>query len=215
MIQILVAEGLTLTRAGYLALLTACPRLSVVGEAANGHDAIRLANDLNPTVILMNRIMPEVNGIEACRRIHTAQPNIRIIMLSQETTPRCLVECLQAGAASFFPMTSSFTELLAAIDAVTLTGGYLSPSLTRMAVDKYYCQARGQNDISELNTISRREREVLRFIAEGNSSVAIAKTMRISARTVDTHRQNMMKKLGIHSIPGLTKIALRNGLCTL
>jgi DNA-binding NarL/FixJ family response regulator len=215
MIEILVAEDQTLTRAGYHALLKASPGLNVVGEAANGHDAIRVAKELNPHVILMNRAMPEISGVEACRQIHTAQPCIRIIILSQESTHRFLFESLQAGAAGFFPLMSSFTELLSAIQTVTNTGTYLNPSLTRMAVDKYYRQAQGQNDISELGPISGREREVLRFIAEGNSSAAIAKTMSISARTVDTHRQNMMKKLGVHSISGLTRIALRNGLCTL
>src|SRR5262245_45427107 len=215
MIKVLLVEDLTLARAGFRALLDGSKDLEVVGEAANGREAVRLAKKLSPQVILMDIAMPEMNGIEATRQIHVAQPHIRILMLSMHVNRQYLFESLQAGAAGFIPKDSAFSELLAAIHSVVTSGTYLSPPLAHLVLDDYFRRAQGKHEISELEILSSREREVLQLIAEGNSSADIAQVMHISARTVDTHRHNIMKKLDIHSIAGLTKFAIRNGLCSL
>lgn len=215
MIRVLVVEDLTLSRAGVRALLQTSDKIEVVGEAANGREAIRLAKKLDPDVILMDVAMPEMNGIEATRTIHAEQPHIRILILSMHSNRQYLFESLQAGAAGFVPKDVAFSELLSAIHAVHTNGTYLSPPLAHLVMDDYFRRAQGKNEISELAVLSGREREVLQLIAEGNSSAEIAQSMHISARTVDTHRHNIMKKLDIHSIAGLTKFAIRNGLCSL
>lgn len=215
MIRVLVVEDLTLSRAGVRALLQTSDKIEVVGEAANGREAIRLAKKLEPDVILMDVAMPEMNGIEATRQIHAEHPQIRVLMLSMHSNRQYLFESLQAGAAGFVPKDVAFSELLSAIHAVVTKGTYLSPPLAHMVMDDYFRRAQGKNEVSELAVLSGREREVLQLIAEGNSSAEVAQIMHISARTVDTHRHNIMKKLDIHSIAGLTKFAIRNGLCSL
>src|SRR5262249_5345043 len=120
-----------------------------------------------------------------------------------------------AGAAGFVPKDSAFNELVAAIQGVVSNGTYLSPPLAGLVLDDYFRRAQGKSEVSEVEILSSREREVLQLIAEGNSSAEIAQAMHISARTVDTHRHNIMKKLDIHSIAGLTKFAIRHGLCSL
>jgi len=215
MIKVLLVEDQTLPRAGFRALLDTSDALEVVGEAANGREAVKQAKKLNPDVILMDVAMPEMNGIEATRQIHAAQPQVRILMLSMHTNRQYLFESLRAGAAGFVPKDSAFTELVSAIQSVMTSGTYLSPPLAHLVLDDYFRRAQGKNEMSEVEILSSREREVLQLIAEGNSSAEIAQSMHISARTVDTHRHNIMKKLDIHSIAGLTKFAIRHGLCTL
>ncbi len=215
MIKVLLVEDLTLARAGLRALLDTSNEVEVVGEAANGREAVKLSKKLNPDVVLMDVAMPDMNGIEATRQIHEAQPDIRVLMLSMYANRQYLFESLQAGAAGFVPKDSAFSELLDAIRAVSTNGTYLSPPLSELVLDDYFRRAQGKNEASELEILTSREREVLQLIAEGNPSSEIAVAMHISARTVDTHRHNIMKKLDIHTIAGLTKFAIRHGLCSL
>jgi len=218
-IKVLLVEGQALSRAGFHALLDTRDELEVVGEAANGLDAIRLAKKLNPDVVLMDRDVPQANGIEATRRIHTTQPHIRIIILFMDTNRQFLFETLRAGAAGIVPMDATFTELLSAIHAVVTSGKYLNPQLAHLVLDDYFRRTQGskkaKNVINDLELISGREREVLQLIADGNSSPEIATALQISARTVDAHRHHIMQKLDINSIAGLTRFAIRHGLCVL
>jgi DNA-binding NarL/FixJ family response regulator len=163
----------------------------------------------------MDLAMPKMNGIEATRQINAAQPHIRILVLSGDVSRQELFESLQAGAAGVVPKDSPFTELLSAIRTVLASGTYMSPLHAHLVVDDYFRRAQGKNEVSELEMLSKREREVLRLIADGNSSSEIAKAIHISVRTVDTHRHNVMKKLDIHTIAGLTRFAIRHGLCSL
>jgi DNA-binding NarL/FixJ family response regulator len=215
MIKVLLVDDMTLTRSGIRALLEDSGEVEVIGEAGNGREAIKQARKLNPAVILMDVTMPELNGIEATRQIHEAQPDIRILMLSIHTDSQYLFESLRAGAAGYVPKNAAFAELLAAIHTVAAGGTYVSPALAGTALEDYVRLAQGKNEVSELEKLSSREREVLQLIAEGNSSPAIARRLHISSRTVDTHRHNIMQKLAIHSVAGLTKFAIRHGVCSL
>ena len=214
-VKLLLVEDQTLTRAGLLALLENSAEVEVVGEAANGREAIKQAKKLDPDLILMDVAMPELNGIEAARQIHVSQPNIRIIMVSMYTDRQYIFESLRAGASGYVPKDVAFTELLEAIQSVVAGGTYLSPPLTSIVMDDYVRRAKGKQEASELEKLSSREREVLQLIAEGKSSSEVAQLLHISIRTVDTHRHNIMEKLDIHSIAGLTKFAIRYGLCSL
>jgi DNA-binding NarL/FixJ family response regulator len=215
MIRILLVGGQTLCRAGLRALLQTSIEFEVIEEEANGHEAIRLAKKLNPDVILMDTAKVDAKAIEATLQIHAAQPEIRIIVLSARTSRQHLYEALQAGAVGFVSKESAATELLAAIHAVMTVGTFVSPSVAHLVLDRYFHRTQADPEAADLEVLSKREREVLQLIADGNSSAAIAKAMHISSRTVDAHRHNLMKKLDIHSIAGLTKFAIRHGLSSI
>jgi DNA-binding NarL/FixJ family response regulator len=215
MIRILLVGGQTLCRAGLRALLQTAAEVEVIEEAASGREAILLAKKLNPEVILMDTAIVDAKVIEATRQIHGTQPGICIIVLSARTDRQHLFEALQAGAVGFVSKDSAATELLVAIHAVVTSGTYLSPSVAHLVLDHYFLRVQADPESSELEVLSEREREVLKLIADGNSNAAIAKAMHISQRTVETHRQNMMKKLDIHSVAGLTKFAVRLGLSSI
>jgi two-component system response regulator NreC len=215
MIRILLMGGQKLCRAGFRALLQTSAELEVAEEADSGREVIRLAKKLKPNVILMDTARSDSRAIEEARQIHAAQPDIRIIMLSARPSRQHVFEALQAGAVGFVSKDSAADELVAAIHAVVTSGTYLSPALSDLVLDDYVRRARADPEISELEALSQREREVLKLIAEGNSSAQIAKAMRISPRTVDTHRNNLMKKLDLHGIADLTKFAIRHGLSSI
>lgn len=213
-VSVLLAEDHALVRSGIRSLLEAA-RAQVVAEASDGREAVRLAAQLRPEVIFMDVAMPGLNGIEAARQIHQAAPDVRIVMLSMHADRQYIYESARAGACGYVIKDAAFTELLAAIEAVLQGRRYLSPSAAEVAMDDYLRRARGEVRSSAVDALSGREREVLQLIAEGNSSAEIARLLHISVRTVDTHRHNIMQKLDIHSIAGLTKVAIRHGLCGL
>jgi DNA-binding NarL/FixJ family response regulator len=182
-IRILLVGGQKLCRAGFRALLQSSAELEVIEEAASCREAIRLAKKLNPDVILMDTAKADAEAIEATRQIHGALPDIRIIVLATRTGRRHLFEALQAGAVGFVSNDSAATELLAAMHAVVTSGTYRSPSLADLVLDDYFRRAQGGPEINDLDVLSKREREVLKLIADGHSSAAIAKAMHISPRT--------------------------------
>ncbi len=212
---VLLVEDQTLTRKGMRALLDDSPELKIIGEASNGREAVELAGTLNPDVVLMDVAMPQLNGIEATRQIHSAQPDTRIIMLSMHKDRQYVFESLKAGASGYVPKDAAYTELITAIETVMSGRTYLPPPLQDMIMDDYAQRAQGKQISTDLEKLSGREREVLQLIGEGNSSMEIARLLHISVRTVDTHRQNIMGKLEIRTIAGLTKFAIRHGLCSL
>ena len=176
---------------------------------------MELSGSLNPDVVLMDVAMPQLNGIEATRQIHSAQPDTKIIMLSMHKDRQYVFESLKAGASGYVPKDAAYTELLTAIETVMSGRTYLPPPLQDMIMDDYAQRAQGKQISTDLEKLSGREREVLQLIGEGNSSMEIARLLHISVRTVDTHRQNIMGKLEIRTIAGLTKFAIRHGLCSL
>ena len=215
-LNVLIAEDHTLVRSGIRALLESSPDVAVVGEAGNGRQAVELARSLSPGLILMDVGMAELNGIDAARQIHETSPAVRIVMLSMHEDQQYVFESLKAGAAGYVLKGAAFAELLTAIQTVMSGKNYISPALSAAVMEDYIVRAQGgAEQHTELGRLSGREREVLQLIAEGKSSAEVAELLRISVRTVDTHRHNIMVKLEIHSIAGLTKFAIRHGLCVL
>jgi two-component system, NarL family, response regulator NreC len=213
--KVLLVEDFTLIRSGVRALLESSGKVQVVGEAVNGRDAIKLAKQVNPDIVLMDVAMPEMTGIEATRQIRAAQPNVRVIMLSMHADRQYIFESLRAGASGYVDKNVALNELLTAIETVLAGRTYLSSESADVVKDEYLRWVRGEHTATELEKLTAREREVLQLIAEGNSSAEIARRLFISVRTVDTHRFHIMEKLEIHSIAGLTKFAIRNGLGSL
>jgi len=212
---VLLAEDHTLVRRGIRTMLEVEAEMKVVGECGDGREAVKLFQRLKPDLVLMDVAMPNLNGIEAARQMSAFRSGARIIMLSMHADGQYVVESLRAGASGYVLKDAAFTELLSAIKAVCEGKRYLSPPLTETVLTDYVRSGRGERGGSDLDVLSSREREVLQMIGEGNSSAEVAAALEISVRTVETHRQHIMEKLGIHSVAGLTKFAIRHGLCSL
>jgi DNA-binding NarL/FixJ family response regulator len=214
-LNVFIVEDHTLVRSGIRALLQGDPNLIVVGEASNGRDAVEQIQKLKPELVLMDVAMPELNGIDAARQVHVALPAARIIMLSMHEDRQYVFEALKAGATGYVLKSAAFQDLMLAIETVMSNRNYISPGLSDIVMNDYIRRAQGEERTTELGRLSGREREVLQLIAEGKSSAEVGELLHISVRTVDTHRHNIMTKLEIHSIAGLTKFAIRHGLCVL
>lgn len=212
--RILLADDHNLFREGLRAMLDKKPGIEVVGEAKDGLSAVRLARELVPDVILMDISMEDLNGIEAARRILVDHPDIRIIMLSMHSDQRFVIESLKAGALGYLLKDSAFDELLDSISTVMKKQVYLSVKITNIVINDYI-NIRRQEKSSVFSVLSTREREVLQLVAEGRSTKEIAAQLSVSVKTVETHRKQIMDKLGLHSVAELTKYAIREGLTEL
>jgi len=213
-IKILLADDHKITRDGLRALLEQQSNMNVVGEAENGREAVRLASELAPDVVVMDISMPELNGIEATRQIRGDLPDTKVIALSMYADRRYVVGMLKAGVSGYLLKNCAFDELVSAIDAVTHNESFLSPRIAD-TVMKDYTHILEQDETAGISALSAREREVLQLIAEGLSTRQIAERIHVSVKTVETHRQQIMKKLNAKSVAELTKIALREGLTAL
>ena len=213
-IKILLADDHKITRDGLKALLENQKNMTVVGEADNGRRAVRLAAELKPDVVVMDINMPELNGIEATRQIVAELPGTRIIALSMYSDKRYVVGMLKAGVSGYLLKNCAFDELVAAISSVMNSQNYMSQKIAG-TVMKEYATILEASDSSPASLLSAREREVLQLIAEGMKTKDIADRIHVSVKTVETHRQQIMRKLNVTSIAELTKIALREGLTSL
>jgi DNA-binding NarL/FixJ family response regulator len=210
--RILLAEDHEIFRDGLKSVLARSPNIQIVGEAANGVDAVRLAKELAPDVVLMDIGMPQLNGIEATRQIRAASgtngKQVRVIALSVHAEGVIVRRMLEAGAAGYLLKDAAAGDLLRAIENVMAGQVYLGQGLSDVVVKQFGLG-------SSTSPLSKREEDVLRHIAEGLTTKEIARVLGVSPKTVDTHRQHLMGKLDIHSIAELTKHALRLGLTSL
>ncbi|RJP88879.1 MAG: DNA-binding response regulator [Desulfobacteraceae bacterium] len=213
-IKILLADDHKITRDGLKALLENQKNMTVIGEAENGRMAVRLAGELKPDVVVMDINMPELNGIEATRQIVAELPGTKIIALSMYSDKRYVVGMLKAGVSGYLLKNCAFDELVAAISAVVNNQNYMSQKIAG-TVMKEYATILEASDSSPASLLSAREREVLQLIAEGTKTKDIADRIHVSVKTVETHRQQIMRKLNVTSVAELTKIALREGLTSL
>lgn len=205
--RVLLCDDHRIFREGLRTLLEKSPSLSVVGEAGDGPGAVKKVQELAPDIVLMDISLPNLNGIEATRRILALRPQVKVIVLSMHSDPRFVREALKAGASGYLLKDSAFEELLAAVAAVAAGQDYLSPAIAHIVVAGCVLSV-----AAAASVLSSREREVLQLLAEGRSTKQIALHLGLSAKTVETHRMQVMKKLDIHSIAGLTRFAIREGL---
>jgi DNA-binding NarL/FixJ family response regulator len=213
-VHIVLADDHQLLREGLRNLLDSQPDMEVVGEAANGREAIELVGRLSPHVVLMDVSMPEVNGIEATARIAKEFSETRVIALSIHSEKHLVDRMIRAGASAYLMKNCAFDELVLAIRSVLQGKTYLSPEVAGILVDGYLLTRAG-NGGPNTRSLTLREREILQQIAEGMSTKDIARRLEVSVKTVETHRRQMMGKLKIGSVAELTKYAIREGLTTL
>jgi two-component system response regulator NreC len=206
-IRIMVADDHVLVRQGFKMILAAQPDMQIVGEAANGREAVEQAEKLQPDVVLMDVTMPELNGIEATRRLATASPRTRVLALSMHKDAVYVREILRAGARGYLLKDSAEADLIAAVRSVAKGEGYLSPSVSDAVLTDYR-----RHVTDPLDLLTTREREVLQMIAEGKTNKEIATTLNLSVYTIEAHRGRIMEKLNLHSTGELVRFALRSGL---
>ncbi len=210
-VRILLAEDHRLVREGLRALLERHRDFEVVGEAENGRQALRLAAELRPDVVIMDVGMPELNGVGAARRLTAEFPAMRVIGLSMHADRRLVVEMLKAGASGYILKDCAFQELDRAVRSVASGQTYLGPAVAGLVVEDV-ARRPASADPSPLGTLSERQREVLQLLAEGRSTKEIAERLHVSPKTVETHRKRIMDKLRLFTLPELTKFAIREGL---
>jgi DNA-binding NarL/FixJ family response regulator len=206
-IRILVADDHAVVRQGFKMILDAQADMEIVGEAGNGREAVELAEQLHPDVVVMDVSMPELNGIEATRRLATSVPRARVVALSMHKDSVYVREILRAGARGYLLKDSGAADLVAAIRAVASGESYLSPAVSNAVLDDYRKHATNPIDL-----LTSREREVLQLLAEGKTNKEIAGVLNLSVYTVEAHRGRIMEKLNLHSIGELVLFAVRNGL---
>ncbi len=204
---ILLADDHAVVRNGFRHILAAEWDFNVVGEASNGREAVDMAEQLKPDVIVMDVTMPELNGIEATRRIVKASPKTRVLALSMHKDSVYVREILRAGARGYLLKDSSQQDFLSAVRAVAQGKGWLSPEVSDAVLDDYR-----KHVTNPIDLLSSREREVLQMIAESKTNKEIANTLHLSVYTVEAHRGRIMEKLNLHSIGELVRFAMRNGL---
>jgi two-component system response regulator NreC len=213
--KVLLVEDHIVVRQGIKALLSDEPDLEIVGEADNGREALSLVSELRPDVVLMDISMPGLNGIEATRQIRQRYADVKVVVLSMHASEEYVFQMLRAGASGYVLKQSDSSEVLTAIRAATSGGSFLSPPISRTVIDDYVHRAETRGRADDMDLLTSREREVLQLLAEGLSNREIAQQLNISIKTVETHRSNMMNKLGVSSKTELVKYALRKGWAAL
>ena len=212
MIEVLLADDHAVVRDGLRVLLEAQPGISVVGDVANGREAVRFVMQQHPDVVVLDIAMPELNGIEATQQIHDGSPSTQVLILSMHSTSEHIFRALQAGARGYLLKESAGTEVVDGVRVVHAGRRYLSQKIASAVLDDYISErSRG----SPLDNLSPRERQILQLVVEGKSSAEAAAMLFLSPKTVDTYRSRMMQKLGIGDLPALVKFAIQHGVTQL
>jgi DNA-binding NarL/FixJ family response regulator len=211
-IRILLADDHSLFRAGLHALLEKIPEFEIVAEANDGRQALRLIQEKRPDVVLMDIMMPELNGLEATARVASKFPGTRVIILSMSADQEFVMQGLQAGAVGYLLKNVTPEELELAIRAASRGETYLCSGISRHVIDG--CLARSKAAASAPRQLTPRQREVLQLIAEGSTTKDIARKLGIAVKTAESYRAELMEALDIHDVAGLTRYAIRTGLIT-
>jgi two-component system response regulator NreC len=206
-----LAEDHHIVRQGLKALLEAEPDLVVVGEAADGIEAVQTTERLKPDILVLDLMMGGIDGLEVARQVRDRSSSTRIVVLSMFDNEAYVAEALRCGALAYVLKGSTSAELLSAIRAAAAGRRYLSPPLTELAIDAY-ARMVGETKIDPFESLTAREREVLYLTVNGDTSVQISERLHISPRTVETHRLNLMRKLGLHTHTELVRYALERGV---
>jgi DNA-binding NarL/FixJ family response regulator len=211
-IKIVIADDHTIIRDGLKLILESQSDLKVIAEAGNGFQVVNKAKELQPDVIIMDIAMPNMNGVEATRRIIEENPATKIIILSMHSTVEDIFRSLQAGAIGYLLKESAGTEIIDAVRAAFSGRRYLSRKVDDILIDSYIYEHQLKEADSPLERLSSREREVLQLVAEGKSSSEISELLYLSVKTVETYRSRMMQKLGIKDLHALVKFAIQQRL---
>jgi DNA-binding NarL/FixJ family response regulator len=212
--RVLIAEDHKMVREGLRSLLEEKLGYECVGEANDGNEAVKLAKEVHPDIVIMDIVLPHLNGIEATRQIKSQQPDIEVVVLSMHATRSYVLQVLQAGASAYLLKDSAVEDLAAALAEVSKGGMYLSPAITTAAALKNGAGI-SQQKVEDMHRLTKRELQVLQLIADGNSTKEIAAVLAVSVKTIETHRKQIMDKLNIRSTAGLTKYCIREGLTSL
>lgn len=211
--SVFIVEDHTIVREGLRALLSLDPNIEIVGETGNGHDAIRLVAACKPSLVLMDLSMPDMNGMEATREIKRRNPEVRIIVLTVHKTEEYVRATLQAGANGYVLKDATHAELRLAVKSVLEGRTYLSPGISELIIGGFL-DGGVVSTKSAWDTLTHRERVVLKLIAEGSQNKKIADHLCISVKTVEKHRSNLMKKLNLHNTAAITAFAIEKQLVT-
>ena len=216
MLRILIADDHEVARRGIRALLESHPGWEVCGEAKDGRETVELASTMKPDVILLDIGMPNLNGLEAARQILATSPEVAILILTMQDSDHVVRDVLRAGARGFLLKSDAGRELVAAVEALQSQRTFFTTRVSRMVLEGFLDRDHGPNgkhrSPDEGNVLTGREREVIQLLAEGKTSKEVAVTLNLSVKTAETHRTNLMRKLGLHSVADLTRYAVRNGI---
>ena len=214
-ISVFLADDHPVVRNGLLLILQAEPDIKVVGEASDGHEAVKRVGKAAPDVVIMDITMPGLNGIEATKKIRAAFPAARVLIMSMHATAEHIYQALQAGAQGYLLKESAGEEVIKAVRALCKGKRYLSEKISETVVNDYLQQRSLEKKKSPLASLSEREREIMKLAAEGKTSAEIARILFISPKTVETYRSRMMQKLGISDHSALIKFAIQYGVTSL
>jgi DNA-binding NarL/FixJ family response regulator len=218
MLRILIADDHELARRGIRALLESHPGWEVCGEAKDGRETVDLAASMKPDLVLLDIGMPNLNGLEAARQILAVSPEVAILILTMHDSDNVVREVLRAGARGYLLKSDAGRDLVAAVEALQLQRTFFTTRVSQMVLDGFLDrQTRNPGTISKGDdrvgdSLTSREREVIQLLAEGKTSKEVAVTLNLSVKTAETHRTNLMRKLGLHSVADLTRYAVRNGI---
>ena len=211
-VRILLADDHTVMRAGLRALLERQPNLEVVGEAEDGRQTVELASSHVPDVVVMDIAMPNLNGVEATRRMVSKQPTISVVILSMYSDESYVMRALQAGARAYLLKDSVVTDLIRAIEAVSQGKSFFSPKISRILAKEYVRALKQRGSVDTFELLTTREREIFQLLAEGGTNKEVATNLNISLYTVETHRKRILQKLNLHSSAELVLHAVRKGI---
>jgi two-component system response regulator NreC len=214
-IRLLVADDHKIFRQGITKLLEQEPDLQVVGEAADGREAVKKATELKPDLVLMDIAMANLNGLEATKQIKKVLPETKIIMVTMHKNEEYILQSFQAGASGFILKEGAVEELVNAIRSIYQDKSFLSPTISKTLIDAYLRKMETGKTETPFDLLTDREREVLQLIAEGYTNREVAKALFISVKTVEAHRAHIMQKLNIHDVAKLVKYAIQKGLVDL
>ena len=211
-IRLVIADDHKIMREGLKSLVAKESDITVVGEAETGKATVSMVQKLSPNIVVMDIAMPDLNGIEATRKIIKTNPNVKVVALSAHSDQHFIREMMTAGASAYILKDTAYEELVRAIREVMKGKKYLSSDIARGVLDTYVKLSRPLSENPAFVVLTDRERETLQMIAEGKSTKEIAGNMEVSVKTIETHRRNIMEKLDMHSIAELTKYAIREGV---